>query len=222
MADVSPPTIIRIASTSGRLRIDAEPQAEVSVSKGAEMTRTGDTVTIDAGFAAVDVVVPEGVDLVVGSDSGRIEVRGRLGAVAISTGSGRIDLSHARSADVRTESGRIFIGRVDSECRAHSTNARIEVEHCGTADVSSDSGRVAIGEVDGPAVAHSVSGRISIGVLRAADIEAETVSGRIEVAFPAGVSFYRASAGSPKQRPAGSDCTVLARSGSGSVSVTSQ
>lgn len=222
MADTQP-TTVRISSTSGRLRIDAEPNASVSVSGSIEVTRSNDVVTIDAGSRSIDVVVPEGVNVVVGSDSGRIRVRGQLGDVAIVSASGRVELAHAHTADVRTQSGRIEIGTVDAECRAHSMSARVEVGHCGQAEISSNSGRVEVVEVDGPASVHSVSGRITIGVSRAADIEAETVSGRIEVAFPPGVRVYRTpSLDTGEERPVGTDCTVVARSGSGQVTVSAQ
>jgi DUF4097 and DUF4098 domain-containing protein YvlB len=182
-----------------------------------------DVITIDTGSRSADVVVPEGVNVVIGSDSGRIQVRGQLGDVAIVSASGRVELAHARSVDVRTQSGRIEIDTVDEECRAHSMSARVEVGHCGRADISSNSGRVDVAETDGPATVHSVSGRITIGVSRAADVEAETVSGRIEVAFPPGVRVHQALANKPDEaRPVGTDCTVVARSGSGRVTVSAQ
>ncbi len=219
----TPPTTVRIASTSGRLRVDAEPRSSVSVSGSAEITRLNDVVTIDTGSRNADVVVPEGVNVVVGSASGRIRIRGQLGHVAVVSASGRVELAHARSADVRTQSGRIEIGTVDAECRAHSMTARVEVGHCGRADISSDSGRVDVAEIDGPATVHSVSGRITIGVSRAADVEAETVSGRIDVAFPPGVRVHQTSSNERSEdRPVGTDCMVVARSGSGRVTVSAQ
>jgi len=223
MDDASAPSTIRISSTSGRLRIDARPAAEVAVSKAVPQARTGDVVTIDTDHESVDVIVPEGSDLVIGSVSGAIRIRGRLGEVAIVSRSGKIELDHAVDADIRSETGRIQVGTVERECRAHSTTGRVDVGTCGRADVSSTSGRVQVDRVDGPAAAHSVSGRVSIAVSRAADIEAETVTGRIAVAFPPGVRVHRADAVvPPDQRPVDSDCTVVARSGTGSVNVTSQ
>ncbi len=193
------------------------------MSKRAELAHVGDVVTIDSGVQNIDVTVPEGIDVVIGTESGRVDVRGRLGDVAIVSVSGRVDLDRARTADVRTTSGRIDIGRVETECRAHSISAPVQVEHCGLADVSSKSGRVEVREVDGPALAHSVSGRIDIGVLRAADVEAETVSGRIEVRYPAGVRIHRITADEAGEaRPDDTDCVVLARSGTGKVSVTAR
>lgn len=217
------PSTVRIASTSGRLRIDAQPDADISVSGDAEITSAGAVVTIEGDTGGLKVVVPEGVDVVVGSESGRIQVTGRLGHVAITSGSGRVELAHAGTADVRSESGRIQIGTVDAECRADSTTARVTIDHCGHADVSSESGRVSVADVDGTALVHCVSGRIDIGVSRAADVEAETVSGRIKVSFPADVRVHRASSlGSAEGRPADTDCTVATRSCTGRITVDSR
>ena len=66
--------------------------------------------TVETSSSAVEVRVPEGTDLVIGTTSGKVTVEGRVGAVAVVTSSGRVSIDHARSVDARTKSGRVHVG----------------------------------------------------------------------------------------------------------------
>lgn len=215
------PATVRISSTSGRLRIRAAGSEPVSFRGRAEITHDGDVATIDGGTGSLTVTVPEGADLFVGSTSGRVEVTGRAGAVAVVAASGRVSIEAARSVDVRSKSGRVEIGHVEGECCARSSSGRVVVERCGTADLASKSGRIRAEEVHGPAKAHCVAGRIDIVLAEAADVTAETMSGRIDVSVPAGVRVHRtATIPPPGPRPDDTDCTIAARSRSGRVVIS--
>jgi DUF4097 and DUF4098 domain-containing protein YvlB len=217
------PVTVRISSTSGRLRVDAAGTGPVSFEGRAEITQADDVVTIDGGRGSLLVTVPEGADVFIGSTSGRVEVAGRAGDVAVVSKSGRISIQEARSIDARTKSGRVEIGRVEGDCCVRSASGRVVVGRCGSADLASMSGRIRADDVHGPANAHCVSGRISIGLAEAADVSAETVSGRIEISVPAGVRVHRTSTiPPPGPRPEGTDCTVAARSGSGRVVISTR
>jgi DUF4097 and DUF4098 domain-containing protein YvlB len=216
-------TTVRISSTSGRLRIIAQGDAPIALEGRAEVTRDEGLVTIDAGSGRLLVTVPEGSDLVVGATSGRVDVTGRVGNIAVVTGSGRVTIDSAATADVRTGSGRVEIGSVDGECRVRSSSGRVVIRRCGRADVAGESGQIQLEDVHGPATAHCVSGRITVALASAADVTAETVSGRIDVSLPHGVRVHRVtSIADLEHRPADTDCTVAARSGSGRITVSSR
>jgi DUF4097 and DUF4098 domain-containing protein YvlB len=216
-------TTVRISSTSGRLRIVAEGDAPIAFEGRADVAHDDGVVTIDAGSGSLLVTVPEGSDLIVGATSGRVDVTGRAGNVAIVTGSGRVTIDSAGAADVRTGSGRVEIGSVDGECRVRSFSGRVVIRRCGRADVAGGSGQIRLEDVHGQAAAHCVSGRITIALASAADVTAETVSGRIDVSLPHGVRVHRVtSIGDPGLRPPDTDCTVAARSGSGRITISSR
>jgi DUF4097 and DUF4098 domain-containing protein YvlB len=217
------PATVRISSTGGRLTIVAEGDGPVAFDGRAQITHVDGVATIDAGSNSVRVTVPEGADLMVGATSGRIEITGRAGDVAIVGRSGRVSLESATSVDVRSSSGRVEIGHVAGDCCVRSSSGRVVVGSCGSADVAAKSGLVRVKEAHGPARVHCVSGRITVNLAIAADVAAETVSGRIEVSVPAGVRVHRTSTiDDPTPRPPGTDCTVAARSVTGRVVVTSR
>jgi hypothetical protein len=178
-------------------------------------------MTIDGRSSAVEVRVPEGTDLVIGTTSGRVIVEGRVGAISVVTASGRISIDHARSVDARTKSGRVHVGHAEGVCRIVSASGRVTVDRCGSADATSRSGRVVLADAHGPVRATSTSGRVSVAVAGAHDVEAETVSGRIEVSYPVGVRPLVVSPDADVARATQAhDCTVVARSGSGRVVVS--
>jgi hypothetical protein len=144
-------------------------------------------MTIDGDSSAVEVRVPEGTDLVIGTTSGKVTVEGRVGAVSVLTTSGRISIDQARSLDARTKSGRVDVGHAEGVCRIVSASGRVTVDRCGSADAASGSGRVVLADAHGHVRATSTSGKVSVAVAGAHDVEAETVSGRIEVSYPDGV-----------------------------------
>ncbi|MET0912389.1 MAG: DUF4097 family beta strand repeat-containing protein [Acidimicrobiales bacterium] len=211
---------VRVSATSGRVKVVAEDRGDVLVRGGTAPQHDGGTVTVDAGPGRVEVRVPSGVDLVVGSHSGRVEVEGPLGAVAVVTESGRVTVEQAASVDVRTSSGRVEIGRVEGTTRVRSASGRITVDRTAGADVATDSGRIVLRSVSGRTTAHCVSGRIEVRLATAADVEAETVSGRITVEVADPVRAHAVSGPlPPDSEPHGDDCTIATRSVSGRVSV---
>lgn len=177
-------------------------------------------LSLDDVRSRLQLRVPEGTDLQVGTTSGRVEIRGRAGHVAVTTESGRVEVDHAESVDVRTASGRVEVTYASGEVRIRSTNGRVEVRRCGPADVTTESGRIRLAEAHGAVRAHCVTGRIAITMTGAEDVQADTVSGRVEVTLPSGCRPFRPDgADAPSEPPEGYDCTVVARSVSGRVSV---
>ncbi len=211
---------VRISGSSGRVRVIAEPRGDVVVSGEAAIHDDGGSVTVEAGSNRIEVHVPEHVDVVVGTTSGRVDVEGALGSVAVVCESGRVTIDRADSLDVRTSSGRVDVDHVTGRTRVRTDSGAVTVRATGEAEATTDAGRIVLGSVSGPAKAHCVSGRITIGLAEAADVEAETVSGRISITIPAGVTVRRLT-GSLPARPARDecDCTIATRSGGGRVAV---
>lgn len=175
---------LRVAAHSGKVRISAGPGDEIVVERGVARLSDG-RLEVQPDRGVVDVVVPEGTDVVVGTTSARVELIGALGSVAATTASGRIELERARTADLRTRSAPILAGTVQDRLRVETSSGRIEVAAAATLEASTVSGRLVcmVGE---RAAVRSVSGRVEL-VVRSPepDIGVETVAGRVDVTVPA-------------------------------------
>ena len=128
-------------------------------------------------------------------------------------------VERAQSTDVRSNTGRIDIGRSEGLCRVRSESGSISVASCQRANVTTESGRITLQGVQGAVQAHCTSGRIDIEMATANDIEAETVTGRIAISLPKGVRAFRTEATAGQATPDGADCAVFARSVTGRVDV---
>lgn len=208
---------VRVTTTSGALTVIAEARADIEASTA--VTRDGSVATIRSTSGRVTVRVPEGVDIAVGSTSGKVKIIGRLGAVAVAVESGSVAVEQSASADVRSRSGRVVIGSVEGTCRVSAESGRVLIERCGGAEVTTRSGRITIVSSSGPVRAHCVQGGIDVGMAVASDVDADTVSGRISVNLPAGARPQVVGATPPAGVGAPFDCLVRARSVSGRVSV---
>lgn len=214
------PTVVRISASHNRVEVIAKKGATFRLEGSAEVSEAGGQITVSNVHSRLRVHVPADSDLVIGTTSGRIEVTGRVGHLAIVTESGRVEVDAAASIDIRTESSRVALGDVAGVCRIRSGSGRVEVKSCGRADIAGDRGRIELHNVDGEVDAHSVSGRIELSMASANDVRAETVTGRIEVSLPKGTVAYQPIDVSDRTlRPPGCDCTVIARSTSGKVVV---
>lgn len=214
---------LRLTATSGRIRVTAEPRDGIVVERGED--RSGDDGReVRGGSDGVRVRVPEGTDLVIGTDSGNVTVEGALGAVGITTTSGRVRLAHCRELDVRTGSGRLEVGEVDGDARIRSTTGRIQVDRVGgTLRIDSTSGRVEVDDACGAVTARTVEGRVTIGLRGTDPVCCESVSGRIDVTVPRGVAPHtdmRTVSGRCTCRlPEGNAPTISARTVSGRIDV---
>lgn len=190
----------------------------------ADVLSEGTCTTIDTVRSGLVVRVPERTDVVAGSTSGRIVIEGSVGDVAITTEIGRVVVRDATAVDVRCDSSRVEITAVRFDCRIRTRSGRILVEQCGgSADLATKNGRIELKAGSGPVRAQCASGRIDITLVSANDVEADTISGRIAIALPAGTRPYRPQDGdAPVSTPDGYDCTVTARSVSGRVTIGSQ
>ena len=212
-------TTVRIASTSGWVQVIAEDRTDVDVPDSIAFSVQDSMTTVSAGSRRVRVRVPEGTDLVIGSASGRVEVVGRAGSVAVVTSSGRVSVDAARSVDIRTASGRVTVGSATESCRVVTRSARVDIGSCGTAHLTASSGKITVDAASGPVHAHCVSGRVDVATTSAHDVDAETVSGRISVRLPPGVRPWIVRRDDAELAPESYDCVVSARSVSGRIDV---
>jgi DUF4097 and DUF4098 domain-containing protein YvlB len=215
---------IRISSRSGRVEVVAEPRDGVVASKGGREVDVDDdgTLTISSRSSTLVVRVPEGSDVVVGTISGRITLKGRFGAVAASSVSAGIEIESAEQIDVRNKSGRVEIGSCTGEVRIDAVSGRAKVHSAGAVAVGTASGRIEVDAVRGKVRARAISGRIAVTVTATPlDVKAETVSGRITITAPPSARPHqtlRTAKGSvASELPQGDDGVVLARTISGSV-----
>lgn len=212
--------MVRVSTTSGRISIFVEDRADVDVDGSAPIQVAGNRTTVNGGSGKLEIRVPIGSDLIVGSTSGRIDVQGRAGSVSITSGSGKIRVEHAQSVDARSSTGRIEIASANGACSIRAGSGSVSVGSCGRADVATESGRIDLDGVQGSVSAHCTTGRIDIRMDAAADVIAETISGRIALSLPPGVRpFFPSGTEAEQQMPSGTDCTVRARSVTGRVEV---
>lgn len=212
---------IRIAAGEDRIEVVAEPRDWIEVTGPAQVKTDGSMTTVDQVNGRIIARVPLGTDVAIGTTSGRVEVVGPLGEVAATTTTGRISISGATSVDVRTDTGTVNVSEVGHRCRVRTRKGKVVINDCGGhADLATDSGRIDVTEANGSVTAHCVTGRIVVAMDSANDVAAETVNGRIDVSLPPGIRAYNPEIdGLQDLTPEGYDCTVVARSVSGRVTV---
>lgn len=217
---------IRIAATNGHVNVIAEKRADIDVTGDATVSSVGDATTIIGGSDRLVVRVPAQTDVVIGTTSGRVDISGTVGVIAVTTESGKVTVERAESVDVRTTTGRIEIGHCGDRCRLQSENGAVAVGSCGAAEVATNTGKISLRDVRGIANAHCTTGRIDITMATASDVTAETVTGRIDVSLPHDTRALRADSGDVANRagprPADVDCVVTARSGTGRINVVNR
>ena len=216
-------SMVRVVTASAAVHVIADADVGSVVADRVPIVLDRSVATIDSASTRVDVRVPEGMDLVIGTTSGRVHIAGPVGSVAVTTTSGKVEIDDAASLDVRTTSGRVRIVTSRGEARVLSASGKVEIDSCGDADVTTTSGRIVLRNVEGPARAHCASGRVDITMAGAHDVDAETVCGRISISLPEGT---RALIDTPSARSVAStadhDCVVTARSGSGRVDISTR
>jgi hypothetical protein len=218
----SAPPRLTIAMRSGSIVVRTGPGSDVEVHGAKVRVEPDGTYRIDGGSKSIDVICPDGTDVILGTSSGRVTLEGPLGDVRITGSSGTVDVEQARSLDLRVRSGSVTVGAVAGECRVVSSSGRIEVESARSIDLSGVSGTISAGSVGGGRV-RTTSGRVTVGLDRAADLEVRVVSGTTEITLPRGVApELRLSTVSGKVKrdlEQGHDCVISVRTVSGKISV---
>ena len=217
-----PPGRLRISATSGRVTVVAESRADVVVDRGGVAEAAADgAVEIRAGrSSSVEVRCPTGADVIVGTRSGRVELRGRFGALGVTSQSGSIRAGAAATADLRTVAGSVELERCDGLCRVSTTSGRITVGAAGDAEISTVSGSVNVEDASGTVQVRSVSGKVGIVSAARGAVRVGAVSGSITISLPEGVRPMMRFSGRGKVRSSfepGDDVLVDVSIVSGSV-----
>ncbi|MBK9178817.1 MAG: DUF4097 family beta strand repeat protein [Acidimicrobiales bacterium] len=229
MASGGPPIhiAIHIASRSAAVSVVAEDGAALAVTGGRVHTLPDGTVVVDAerGSRTIEVRCPPLTRLSIGTASGRVELKGALGDVRVTTFSGRVDVEQAEHLEVRSRSGSVHVGWCRDECRVVAKSAKVTIDRAARAHVASVSGRVEATEVQ-QADVRTVSGRVALEPAVGAHVNVHSLSGTVEVAVPAGcrpaTRLHSLSGRISCDLPAGSDGVVDVRTGSGRIQITNR
>jgi DUF4097 and DUF4098 domain-containing protein YvlB len=177
---------LEVASRSGGVVIRARPVAAAEVLSGNAQI-DADGVVRSSGSGRIEVVCPEGSDVVIGSSSGTVECHGPLGRVAVTSHSGRVSIEAADEVEVRSASGRVTVGRCGGTCRVAVTSGKVRIQSAGSIDVTVASGRLEAAAV-GDAIVRAGSGRVELGLTRAGSVDVSALSGSVAVTVPPGVA----------------------------------
>jgi DUF4097 and DUF4098 domain-containing protein YvlB len=217
---------VRITSASGSITVVAESRIDVVADGAARVDIAADgsiEVFPPRGSTSITVRCPEGADIVVGTRSGSLHLRGHLGAVLATTLSGRIEADDVASADLRAVSGSIVVGTCTETCRVKTKSGSIRIGSAGAAEIMMGSGKVEVASVEGALKVRAVSGSVGVVAEGHGPIEVETMSGSITITLPSACRpDVRARSLSSRPRielPAGTDCEVVARTLSGAIVV---
>lgn len=214
---------VRITADSGDVEVIAEPRDGIAVEGASSDQRDGELV-VEVRSGDGTVRVPPGTDVVIGSSSGDVRLRGPLGAVSVTTTSAKVSVEDAASADVRSTSGRVEIEEVRGAARVKTKSGRVHVGRVdGELRVSNVSGRVDVDDARGATSLNTVSGKVTVHVTGTGTVHAETVSGRIKVTVPAGVRpavTHRSVSGKAMIRvEEGDDLEITTRAVSGAIEI---
>lgn len=188
---VSDGATLRIETRTGRVTIVAEQRDDILVVRGVAArsdidTRDGEIRLRSArgGTERVEVRCPEGMNVLVGAGTGRVELEGKFGDVKVVTATGRISIDTATRVDARSVSGSISIEHCIRGCRVSSKGGKVKIKRSGAAKVSTGSGRVVIERIDGLASIKTVTGRVEVGASGGDNVTVKTMSGSVRVEVP--------------------------------------
>lgn len=222
---------LHLRTTSGRVEVSAEERDDVVIESGAppderiDADATGRIAFTSArhGSTALAVRCPAGSDVVVGTMSGNVELRGQFGDVRITTFSGDVAIDRADSVDVRSMSGTIQVERCAGACCLKTTSGRTTVGSAGDVRAATISGQIEVGKAAGDVRIRSASGKVELGTGGEGDVSVETMSGSVRVEVPHGVrpsTRLRSISGRPRSEcEEGDDCRISIVSLSGKIEV---
>jgi DUF4097 and DUF4098 domain-containing protein YvlB len=180
------PAPLHITTRSGNIRVVADGHRELAVEGGIVERQDDGTLRIRRAPSAdvIEVTCAVATDVTVGTDSGKVELRGALGAVRVATLSGKIRIEEAARIDVRTKSGTIDIGTCAGECRVMTKSSKVHVARAGRATVAAISGTVLLDRVGGAEV-KSISGKVFLALAPdSGRVSVHTDSGKVEIRIP--------------------------------------
>jgi DUF4097 and DUF4098 domain-containing protein YvlB len=215
------PVGLQITSRSGRVVVSARAVERPEVVSGPAEIDADGVVRAD-GRGRIDIACPPGTDVAIGIESGRVECRGRLGRVAVTSTSGRVVIEEAREVEVRSSSGRVEVGRCHGACRVASTSGRVEIDSAESIDVTVSTGRLRASQVGDVSVSGG-SGSVDLGLARPGIARVRVVSGSVTVAVPDGIAprleLHAESGRTISEIAEGADGTLTVETSSGRIRV---
>ena len=218
---------LRLQSRSGKIEVVGEPREDLVVEGDkfdASESDGGATLEVRSGHGgskSLSVRCPAGTDIVIGTQSGSVSLRGAFGCVSVTTMSGGIDVERADEADLRSGAGNVHLGSCGGRCRMNSMSGSIVAGSVGAASAGTMSGSITIERVAGRFKARSVSGTIKAACDCEGAIAVKTVSGKVYLELPSGTALdtrFKTLSGKVRNPfPAGNDCRLEAMSISGSI-----
>jgi DUF4097 and DUF4098 domain-containing protein YvlB len=175
------------------------------------------------GTANLELRCPTGADIVIGTISGAVALRGTLGSVRVTTVSGNVSVERAEEIDVRAVTSDVEVGRCSARCSVRTKTGKAIVGTAGDVYVSTISGTIQLGKAARKVRAQSVSGAVRVGTENHGDVKVQTLSGPVTVAVPDGVRpssrLQSVSGRKHSECPEGSDCSIAVQSVSGRIDV---
>lgn len=200
--DLDGPVRVDVENHSGDVRVEAGESGRVSVEAasvaGHELL---DRVQVALEHGVLRVVAPRGQRRWFGSDqgvglritvpagsavsaqteSGELELIGKLGDADLRTASGEVSVDAVDGARVRTASGDVRIGTVGGDCRVSTASGDVEVgDGGGRVQVETASGDVELGTVSGEVEVSTASGDVSVADA-GAELRGRTLSGDVRI-----------------------------------------
>ena len=212
---------LEVTNSSGNIVISGDLHGNVEVD-GAPVSVEPGRVRVAGSSGSITVRCPVGVDVIAGTSSGNVELRGSLGDTRITTASGDIKVGSVARLDARTASGTIRAEDCAGECRARSDSGSLEVGRADAVDLATASGDVDAAAV-GRASIRTASGDVTLGLSGGGDVTIEAHSGSIKVEVPPGsrpATRLEASGSVQCDCEVGSDFRLELRAGSGDITVT--
>jgi len=138
----------------------------------------------------VTIRCPEGAGLELTTHSADLDVRGRLGDVAVRSASGDAALGDTASLSVTTASGDVSAGAVGGSLTVKSASGDVSVRSvAGEASIGTVSGDVRVGETAGAATVNAVSGDVELDAA-GKGARVNSVSGDVRIASVPGLALW--------------------------------
>lgn len=241
---LSGPADLDISVPSGSLVVESGSSGSARVSIDTSQPdawrvhQSGDSITISyergivgrGGRARVRVIVPDRSSLKANTAAADVRATLELDRAVLATASGDVVLGDAASASIKSASGDIQIGRIESDLSLRSASGDVRIDEVGgSAALTTASGNVTVQTARGPLAASSASGDLRLGAYLGEDLEGSTMSGDLDIGLPSGRSVklkattLSGSVRLPERRqtqsPAGRPVSVNLKSVSGDITI---